>query len=59
MIFAVEFKRRVASASILGIIIGKFYHKKKPYPVILFEIDKDSKIGFYFIILPFGLTVCL
>ena len=59
MIFAVEFKRHIADANIFKIIIGKFYYKKKPWPIILFEINKSSKIGFYCIILPFSLTVCL
>ena len=49
----------MAGASILGIIIGKFHYKKKPYQVILFEIDKSLKISFYYIILLFGLTICL
>ena len=49
----------MTSASILGIIISKLYHKKRLYPVIQLKIDEDSKIGFYCIIQPFGLTVCL
>ena len=49
----------MAGASILGIIIGKFYHRKKLWPVILFEINKNLKVGFYYTILPFGLTVYL
>ena len=32
---------------------------KKSCPVILFEIDKSSKIGFYYTILPFDLTIYL
>ena len=36
----------MASVSIFGIIIDKFY-RKKLYLVILFEIDKGLKIGFY------------
>ena len=49
----------MASASILGIIIGKFCHKKKLYLVILFEIDKSLKVDFYYTILLFGLIIYL
>ena len=59
MIFAVELEKRMAGTSIFGIIISKFRYKKKPCPVILFEIDKGSKVGFHCTILLFGLTVCL
>ena len=59
MISAVELERRMASASIFGIIIGKFRHRKKPCLVILFKIDKNLKVDFYYTILPFGLTVHL
>ena len=59
MISAFELKRHVTDTSIFGIIIDKFRHKKKLYSVILFEIDKNSKIDFYYIILLFGLIVHL
>ena len=59
IIFAVELKRRVADASIYGIIVGKLCHKKKPCLVILFKIVKYLKVGFYCTILLFGLIVCL
>ena len=59
MISALKFKKHVANASIFGIIIGKFCYKKKLCLVILFEIDENSKIGFYCIILPLNLTVRL
>ena len=49
----------MAGASIFGIIVSKLRHGKKPYPIILLEVDKGSKIGFYYTILSFGLTVCL
>ena len=49
----------MAGASILGIIISEFRHKKKLCPVILFEIDKSLKVGCYYTILPFDLIVCL
>ena len=49
----------MADASILDIGVSKLNYKKKLYPVILLEIDKSLKIGFYYTILPFSLTVCL
>ena len=59
MISAVEFKRHIAGASILGIIIGKFCYKKKPCLIILLKVDKNSEVGFHYAILPFGLIVYL
>lgn len=59
MISAVEFKKRVLGASILSIIMGKLCHKKKLYPIILFEIDKDLKIGFYCAVMSFDLVIYL
>ena len=59
MIFVVELKKHVANASIFNINIGKFRHKKKLYLVILFKIDKNLKINFYYTILLFSLTICL
>ena len=54
VIFAVEFKKYVVDASIFDIIIGKFCDRKKLCPVILFKIDKNLKIGFHYIIMPFS-----
>ena len=45
--------------SILSIIISKFYYKNKLCPIILFKVNKSPKIGFYYTILSFSLTVCL
>ena len=59
MISAIELEKRVTSASIFGIIIDKFRYRKKPCPVILYEINKSSKIGFYYTILSFNLTIRL
>ena len=59
MIFIIELKRRMTNISIFGIIMDKFYYKKKPCPFILFKIDKSLKVGFYCTILPFVLTICL
>ena len=49
----------MANANIFDIIISEFYYKKKPYLVILFETDKNSKISFYYTILLFDLAVHL
>ena len=59
MISAVELIKRMANASIFGIIIGKFRYKKKLCLIILFKGDKSSKVYFYCTILFFGLTICL
>ena len=49
----------MTGASIPGIIVSKLRYWWKPGLVILFEVDKCSKVGFYSAILPLGLTVCL
>ena len=49
----------MASAGILGVVIGKLRHRKKLYQIILFKVNKGLKVGFYRTILPFGLTVRL
>ena len=59
MISAIELKRCVAGVSILGIVISKLYHKKKPYSIILLEVNKGLEISFYCTILPLSLAVCL
>ena len=47
----------MAGASIFGIIISKLCHKKKLYLIILFKINKSSKIGFYYFILSLNLAI--
>ena len=59
MISAIEFKKYIAGVGILGVIIGKLYHKKKLCLIILLKVDKDLEVSFHCAILPFGLTVCL
>ena len=59
MISTIEFERRMASASIFDIIIGKFCYKKKLYLIILFKVDKNLEINFYYTILPLSLVVHL
>ena len=59
MISAIELKRCVANAGILGIVVSKLCHGKKPYPIILLEVDKGSEVGFYRTILSLSLAVRL
>ena len=59
MVSVVELKRRMANASILGIIISKLCNRKKLCSVILLKVDKNLEISFYYTILLFDLTVCL
>ena len=49
----------MANTGIFGVIVGKLRHEKKPCLIILLKVDKSSKVGFYYTILAFGLTVCL
>ena len=59
MISAIKLEICVAGADILGIIVSKLCYRKKGCPIILFEVDKGLEIGFYCIILPFGLMIHL
>ena len=59
MISAVELKKHVTSANILGIIIDKFYQRKKLCLIILLNVNKDLEIYFHYAILLFGLIVRL
>ena len=59
MISAIELKKCVAGTGILGIVISKLRHKKKPCPIILLEIDKSLEVDFYHTILSLNLVVYL
>ena len=59
MISIIELEKCVAGASIFDIIIGKLCTKKKPCPIVLFDIDKSSKVGFYYAVLLFSLAIYL
>ena len=59
MIFKIELEKYMANTSIFGIFIGKFCYGKKLYSIILLKVDKSLKVGFYYSILPFCLTICL
>ena len=59
MISAIELKRCVAGAGILGIVVSKLRHGKKPCPIILLEVDKGLEVGFHRTILLLNLAVRL
>ena len=46
MISAIELKKYVVGDGILGIIISKLCHEKKPYSIILLEVVKGLKVDF-------------
>ena len=49
----------MADAGILGIIVSKLRHGKKPCLIILLKVDEGLEVGFYRTILPLNLVVCL
>ena len=59
MIAAIQFKLCMAGACILGVVISELGHWQEPCPIVLFEIDKSSKVGLYGAILLFCLAVGL
>ena len=59
MISAIELKKCVAGAGILGIVVSELRHGKKLCPIILLKVDKGSEVGFHRTILPLSLAVRL
>ena len=59
IVVAVQLKRDITSAGVFSIVIGEFSYWKEPYLVVLFKVDKSSKVSFYDTILPLDLTVYL
>ena len=59
MISAIELERCVAGAGILGIVVSKLRHGKKPCPIILLKVDKGLKVSFHRTILLLSLAVRL
>ena len=49
----------MAGIDFLSNVVGEFRYEKKLCLIILLKVDKGLEIGFYYIILPFGLTVNL
>ena len=59
IISVIKFKKSIANTNIFDIIIGKLCIKKKLCLIILFKVNKDPKLGIYYIILFFNLAVYL
>lgn len=59
MVATVQLEKRVVDASIFRIIISKFCHRQKLGLIILFKIDRSSKVDFNDAVLAFGLAIRL
>ena len=59
MVAIVQLEWYIANTHILSIVINKLGYWQEPCSVILFEVDENSEVGFYRIILLFGLAVYL
>ena len=59
MISAIELEKCVADTGILGIIVRELRHEKKPYQIILLEVNESLEVGFHRTILPLSLAVHL
>ena len=55
----IQLKRSIVDTSTLCMVIGKLYHEQQLSLIILIIVDKGPKIGFYSLILPFYLSICL
>ena len=59
MIFAIEFEKYVANASVFSVVVDKLRHGKKSCLIILLKIDENLEIGFHCTILPLNPAICL
>ena len=59
MVAAVQLERRVAGASIHGVVVCELRHQQEPCLVILLPIHKGTEVYFYRPVLSFPLPVCL
>ena len=59
MISAIKLEKYMVDADIFGIIVNKLYYKKKLCSIILFKINKSSKIEVYYIVLLFSPAIYL
>ena len=59
MISTIELKKYVVGNDILGVIVGKLHYEKKLCLIILLKVDKNSKVNFYYTILPLSLAIYL
>ena len=55
----VEFKRRVAGAGVLGIVVGKLSYWQEPCPVILLSVHKGSEVCLHCAVLSLCLAIGL
>ena len=59
MTTVVQLKQYMGGACIFGIVISELGYWQELCPIILFEVDKSSKVGLYGAVLPFHLAVHL
>ena len=59
MVPAIELERRIPRTGMFCNIISKFHYAQEPHPVVLFVINKGSKVSFYGAVLPLSLAVRL
>lgn len=59
MIVKVQLKKIIASTTIFGIVVDKVGYRQEFCQVILFEINKNSEVNFFCIILLLNLAISL
>ena len=59
IIIVVQLKKNKAEICIFNITVVKFGYEQKLYTIVLFKINKNLKIYFYYIILFFYLAISL
>ena len=57
--FIIKLKKYIVNVYIFSIIISKIKYLKEISLIILYKINKNLKISFYYTILPFYLLICL
>lgn len=59
MVAIIKLKRYVASIYNFSVVINNFSNSEEFNPIILFVIDENSKVSFYYTILPLSLAINL
>ena len=59
MVAVIQLERYAIGVCIFGVVVQKLGHRQESCPVILFEVDKDSKVCLHRAVLLFRLPVCL
>ena len=59
MVAVIQFEQCVTGARIFSVVICELGHWQVLCPIILFKVDKDSKVYLYGTVLPLRLSVCL